>query len=184
MNAFDFVSTFLSDIKVAALAPTSRYAIRRMLPHIPITTRTIAEYGPGDGVITKHLLNLLPRSGKLLAIERNLNFVEELKQIHDHRLYVKEGDVCLIGDYLKEYGMQKIDAVISGIPFLFCTPEQRMHIVDQTYSALAPNGVFIVYQFSRLMLPYLREYFSQVQWYYEPRNMPPMFFIMVAKKAA
>ncbi len=184
MKALTFATTFLNDIKVAAVAPTSRYAIARMLPYIPVTAQTVVEYGPGDGVITKHLLRRMPQSGKLIAVERNPDFVLELMTIRDRRLCVKEGDALHINEYLRKAGIKKIDAAISGIPFSFFKPKERLRIVEQTYEALAPNGVFVVYQFSRLMLPYLREYFANVEWHFEPRNLPPLFFIMVAKKSA
>lgn len=184
MNTFDFATTFARDIKVAALAPTSRYAIARMLPYIPYNANTVVEYGPGDGVITKHLLRRMSKYGRMLAIERNQDFVRELDTIRDKRLCVKEGDALLIAEYLQEAGIERVDAAISGIPFMFFKPEERLRIVKQTYEALAPNGVFVVYQFSLLMVPYLRKYFTNVKWHLEVRNLPPLFFIMVAKKGA
>jgi len=99
-------------------------------------------------------------------------------------LCVKKGDALLIAEYLEEAGIEKVDAAISGIPFMFFSPEERQCVVEQTYEALAPNGVFVVYQFSLLMLPYLRKYFTNVEWHIEVRNLPPLFFIMVAKKGA
>jgi len=184
MITLDYAAAFLRDVKVGAFAPTSRYAIARMIPYIPYSANAIVEYGPGDGVITRHLLRRTSPYGKVLAIERNADFVRELGTIHDPRLVVKKGDALLVTQYLKETGIDKIDAVISGIPFSFFKPEDRLRIIGQTYEALAPNGVFVVYQFSILMLRYLREYFTNIEWHFEVRNLPPCFFIMVAKKSA
>lgn len=181
LNAFDFANIFVRDIRVAALAPTSRYAIGRMLPYIPIGAKTIAEYGPGDGVITKHLLKRLPASGKIVAIERNADFIRKLENIRDPRLYVKQDDGLLIAEHLRQAGIDKVDAVISGIPFSFFAPSERERIVEQTHAALSPNGIFIVYQFSLLMLSYLKRWFTNVEWYLEIRNLPPLC-IMVARK--
>ena len=178
MKKLDFIKTFMRDIKVAAFAPTSRHAIDRMLPYVPENAQMVAEYGPGDGVITKPLLQRLPADAQIIAIERNEDFVRELKRIQDSRLCVKQGDALLVAEYLQEAGIKELDVAISGIPFSFLKPTQREHIVAQTHEALSPNGVFIVYQFSPFMLFYLRRWFANVKL----RLAWPLFFIMIATK--
>lgn len=178
MNKWNFVKTFLSDIKVAALAPTSPRIVDHILSHVPKDAKTVAEYGPGDGVITKPLLQRLPSDAKIIAIETNRDFVRELMHIHDSRLYIKQGDALLAAEYLQEVGIRELDTAISGIPFSFFTSTQRKHIVTQTHTTLSPNGVFIIYQFSPLMFFYLKRLFAHVKW----RYVWPIFFIMVAAK--
>lgn len=178
MNKLGFFKTFMSDIRVAALVPTPRHVIDRILAHVPKNTKTVAEYGPGDGVITKPLLQCLPEDAKVIAIERNQDFVHELATIHDPRLHVKQGDALLATEYLQEARMHTLDMAISGIPFSFFKSTQRHHIITQTYEALSPNGVFVVYQFSPLMFFYLKRLFAHVKL----RYVWPYFFIMVAVK--
>ena len=179
MKKLEFLKIFMRDIKVAAFAPTSPRTIEHILPHVPRYAKTVVEYGPGDGVITKHILERLPTDAKLIAIETNQNFVDELAQINDPRLCVKQGDALLVSEHLQEAGIDKLDTAISGIPFSFLKPAQREHLVAQTHAALSSNGVFITYQFSLLMLPYLKRWFTHVQW----RLVFPFYFIMVATKA-
>ncbi|MEK7074298.1 MAG: methyltransferase domain-containing protein [Patescibacteria group bacterium] len=178
MKKLDFIKTFMRDIKVAAFAPTSRHAIDRMLHYVPKDAQTVVEYGPGDGVITKPLLERLPANAQIIAIERNGDFVRELAHINDPRLSVKQGDALLVAEYLQEAGINKLDVAISGIPFSFLNPTQRERIVAQTHAALSPNGVFIIYQFSPFMLLYLRRWFTDIKL----RLAWPLFFIMVATK--
>ena len=178
MKRFDFIKTFMRDIKVAAFAPTSRRAIDRMLPYVPKNAQMVVEYGPGDGVITKPLLQRLPAYAQIMVIEQNKDFIRELERIKDSRLCVKQGDALFVAEYLQEAGIKELDVAISGIPFSFLKPTQREHIVAQTHEALSPNGVFIVYQFSPFMFFYLKKLFAHVKCHY----VWPIFFIMVAAK--
>ena len=178
MNKLNFIKTFMSDVRVAALVPTSRRAIGRILSYVPKDAKTIVEYGPGDGVITKPLLERLPTDAKMIVIETNDDFIRELAYIHDPRLHIKQGDALLAAEYLQEAGMHKLDMAISGIPFSFLKSAQRKHIVAQTYAALAPHGVFVIYQFSPFMFFYLKRLFAHVKC----RYVWPIFFIMIAAK--
>ena len=117
----------------------------------------------------------------MVAIERNQEFFPELQAIGDSRLRVIHGDVKIMSAHLHELGLPRIDAVVSSIPFSFFPSLVRALIVRNTYDALAPNGKFIVYQYSPLMLRYLKERFSSVRVRFEPRNIPP-YFIMIAEK--
>lgn len=168
----------MSDVRVAAFVPTLPHAVDRILSYVPKNAKRVAEYGPGDGVITKPLLERLPTDAKMIAIETNHDFVRELACIQDPRLHIKLGDALFTAQHLQEAGIRELDMAISGIPFSFLKPTDREKIVAQTHAALAPNGVFIVYQFSRLMLPYLRRYFTHV----ELHIAKPLYVIMVATK--
>ena len=117
----------------------------------------------------------------MVAIERNRKFFPELRSIGDSRLRVVQGDVQFMSAHLHELGLPQIDVIISSIPFSFFSSPVRASIVQNTYDALAPNGKFIVYQYSPLMLRYLKERFSSVRVRFEPRNIPP-YFIMIAEK--
>lgn len=181
MNALQFLKTATRDFRVGALAVSSKYAIRRILLELPLDSRYVIEYGAGDGVITKEILRRLPQDGKLVAIELNPDFIHDLKKIGDPRLSVVCGDIVGLSTDLPSLGLPRIDAVVSGIPFTFLSPRQRRDIVFHTHAALAPEGVFIIYQFSLLLMPILRRHFREVRVSFEIRNFPP-YFIMRAQR--
>jgi hypothetical protein len=52
-------------------------------------------------------------------------------------------------------------------------PELRETILRKTHAVLHPNGVFLVYQFTRSVLPYLQEVFRLVHQDFEPLNVMP-----------
>lgn len=175
---FKFLKIVLTDFRNAAmLAPTSKYAIARLLKQLAPGTRTVIEYGPGDGVITRKILDTLPPDGRLIAVEINPEFVACLQHIKDPRLEVIQGDVLeLARDF------PKVDAIISGIPFSFFSAEKKEAIVRLTAKTLKDGGVFIPYQYSPLLQKSLRRFFDETDWTMEIRNLPSVMFIMTARR--
>ena len=181
MNALDFIKTAVRDYRVGAVIASSRFIAEQIAHEIKPDYEYIVEYGAGDGAITKEILARLPKRGKLIAVEINKNFLYELKNIEDGRLIIHGGDVRLLAQQLTHLGLPRIDAVVSGIPFSFLNSKERQEIVKRTHRALAPGGMFLVYQFSPFLVPLLKKYFSRVELRFAPLNFPP-YFVMKAKK--
>ena len=116
------------------------------------------EYGPGVGTFTGEILRRLRPDGTLVAIETNRDFVRYLRRtLRDDRLHVVEGSAADAQDNLRERGLGRADYVISGIPYSTMDPELRERILRTTHDVLQPDGAFLVYQFTRAVLPYLRQ---------------------------
>ncbi|MEK7636172.1 MAG: rRNA adenine N-6-methyltransferase family protein [Patescibacteria group bacterium] len=183
MSKLNFFKTALNDYKVGALTPSSSFVVKQILKKLPhYSCACIVEYGAGDGVITKALLERLPENGKLIAIEMNPHFIAVLKKIRDPRLEIVDGDVLKICKKLSILKLPRIDAVVSGIPFSFFNSNERREITKHTFRGLSNQGRFILYQVSPLMFPYLKKYFKKkIDISLEVRNFPP-YFIMTAEK--
>ena len=181
MQHFQYLKTALRDYRIGAIAPSSSYVARRIAEEIGHECAYVVEYGPGDGAVTRAILQKLSPHGRMVVIERNPKFLPELRAIGDSRLHIVEGDIRIASKHLANLGLPQIDAVISSVPFSFFSPRDRGLIVERTFNALAPNGKFIVYQYSPLMLSHLRTFFGSVRMCLEPRNIPP-YFIMVGEK--
>lgn len=182
MSKVHFLKAALKDYKVAAVTPSSSFVVKRILKSLPRSCAYMVEYGAGDGVITKALLEELPKDGKLVAIEMNPHFIQNLKKIRDPRLQVVQADVLKVCKDFSKFKLPRVDAVISGIPFSFFNAAERTFIAKQTFHKLGEHGKFILYQFSPLMLPYLKSFFKKrVRLSLEVRNFPP-YFIIVAEK--
>ncbi|MDP3771882.1 MAG: methyltransferase domain-containing protein [bacterium] len=182
MRGIKYIKTALTDYKVGAFTPSSRFVIRRIRRELGAGRKYIVEYGAGDGVVTRELLRHLPAGGKVVAIELNSKFLAELRTIKDPRLIVVAGDVTVISRTLKKIGVPRIDAVLSSIPFTFFPPRIRERVVRDTARALAPDGIFLIYQYSLLMRSLLKKYFAKIDLQLEPRNFLPMFFMVARKK--
>jgi len=180
-----FLSNFLkSPAQVAAVAPSSKYAIKSILKNIDFgKAKTIVEYGPGTGPVTKDLLWQMEDDATLICFEPNENFCSFLgKSINDSRLKLINDSAENIDFHLNRLDINKADYILSGIPFSLIKKEAKMSILGKTSDALNENGKFIVYQqYNWHMEKYLKEYFSNVSKHMELRNLPPTFIFVCQK---
>ncbi len=181
MAHLHFFKAALRDYRIGALTKSSPFVVNRIASFLPPDPRCIVEYGAGDGIVTKKLLQVLSPDGQLLAIEFNDDLLRGLKSIPDPRLRVIEHDVANVISSRTQFSVPPAHAVVSGIPFSFFSSHRREEIVRDTFSLLTPGGVFVLYQYSFLMLPVLKNVFGSAHLAFEPRNFPP-YFIMVARK--
>jgi phospholipid N-methyltransferase len=180
-----YVREYIADKDVGALHPSSRFLVRRLIRCLrPGSIRTIVEFGPGPGVVTRPLLEALSPEARYIAIEKNLAFLAALKSsISDPRLRVVEGDACSVREILASEGVTAADAVIASIPFSFLTKDQRTGLVDAVESLLADDGDFVIFhQFTPMMRSLVRKRFPRVRVLFEPRNIMPCFLLHCRKK--
>jgi len=175
-SPFSYVSAFLRDPAVAALHPSSKYVVKRVMKALALeSANVVVEFGPAEGNITKKILDSLGPDGTVIAIELNEDFVSALRRIKDKRLRVVHGDVQDVSPIVKDNGFAQVDRVVSGIPFSFFDTEGRHRLLDQISSLLNPKGRFIAYQFTTHLIPLLKQHFRRVGHELELRNFPPHF---------
>ncbi len=179
-----YVRQYVSDKDVGALHPSSRFLVRRLVGCLggrPV--KTIVELGPGPGVATRALLDILPRDGRYVAVEKNPVFLEALGAIDDPRLERVGGDARELTAILDGKGVSTADVVVASIPFSFLTEAERTALVETVHSRLADDGDFVIFhQFSRLMAKRVRRSFPVVRVLFEPRNFFPCFLVHGRKK--
>jgi phospholipid N-methyltransferase len=160
---------------LGSLIPSSRFLVNRLLDQVDWgRARTMVEYGPGVGTFTGEILRRLRPDGTLVAIDTNRDFAHYLtRTLRDDRLHVVQGSAEDAQTNLKERGLGRADYVISGIPYSTMPPALRERILQTTHDVLQPDGSFLVYQFTRAVLPYLRQVFPHVHQDFEPRNIMP-----------
>lgn len=165
---------------LGSLIPSSRFVVDKVLGQVDwARARTVMEYGPGVGTLTGEILRRLRPDATLVAIEMNRDFVRYLRRtVPDRRLHVVEGSAADAEAELAARGLKHADYVISGIPYSTMPPEVRDRILRVTHDVLHPEGAFLVYQFTRAVLPFLQETFERVEQGFEPRNIMParLFF--------
>jgi len=171
-----FAKNFLQHPRMlGSFIPSSRFLIRTLLGEMDFDrARVIVEYGPGVGTFTLAMLARMRADATLLAIETNREFVDYLQgSTPDPRLKVIHGSAATVEGALKAHRLGKADYVISGIPFSTLPAAEREAVLHATHAVLKPNGAFLVYQFSPMVLASLRQVFSQVRRGFQPLNMPP-----------
>src|SRR5205085_9367843 len=160
---------------LGSVIPSSRFLAQRLLRSANWgRDRVVVEYGPGIGNLTREILQRLRPDGVLIAIERSAEFCDYLRQsIPDDRLHVVHGSAEDVRSMLAQHGLRAADCIVSGIPFSTLPKQTRNNILRETYLALAPSGLFLVYQFSKAVLADCYRYFERVEEEFEPRNFLP-----------
>ena len=181
MSYKKFLKIVLKDyITVGAVTISSRYVVRKVMRELKPEHKCVIEYGGGNGILTKEILKILPADGRLIVVELNDDFANELKQINDSRLKIIHNDVFAVAKDFQQLGVNNVDAVISSVPLSLNSAAKRKELIKNTYKVIREQGMFLVYQYSLLMLPELKKYFRNVRWNLELRNLLP-YFIMVAE---
>jgi phospholipid N-methyltransferase len=100
--------------------------------------------------------------------------VRELQtRFTDPRLHIVHGSAEDVKAALLGIGASEADYIISGIPFTALPDATRRGILLASRDVLKENGKFLVYQYTRKILPGLRAVFSATRCEFEPRNILP-----------
>ena len=168
---------FANPRRVGSAIPSSARLTRLMLAEFDwATTKTVVEYGPGTGVVTRALLARMAPDARLVAFEINADFVAYLREsISDPRLTVIEASAETVEAALAALRLGACDAAISSLPFSIMPEAVRQGIVAATARVLAPGAMLVGYQYSTRWLDELRAGFGAVTVRFEPRNWPPAF---------
>lgn len=162
---------------VGSMTPSSRFLAAKMLNHIPINdAKVIVELGPGTGVFTEKILEMLGEQTQLIVIELNDDFFNSLKEKLSHpNLHLKHDSADQIAHYLKELGFEKADLIISSLPLANFPAELRNRLLLTAKNCLAKDGKFVQFQYSLQSFKTLKRVFQSVKVDFTAFNFPPAF---------
>lgn len=186
MGKIDFLKTFIKDRDVASITPTSQHCVKKVCSNIDFSKDfTLVEYGPGDGVFTRYLLERMSANSRLILIEANENFVAHLKEtIQDSRVDVHNILAGQVETALPEELIGHVDYVLSGIPFSFLKNDRKISVLTATKNILKESGLFLAYQTSGHLKKPVMEVFGNYDTDFVPLNIPPYFIYKVYKNSA
>lgn len=168
-------------INVGSIVPSSKYLARRIARHIE--SPIVVELGPGTGVFTEEILKKLPKDGKLISIESNDIFVKYLKnKIKDKRLVIYHGDALKLKDILKQYGLEKVDVIVSGLPIGNFKKDDKKKLLNGIADCLADEGVYLQFEYFLAGVKAVKKVFPKISYSFELLNFPPAF-VMRCKKS-
>ncbi|MEU5846740.1 class I SAM-dependent methyltransferase [Saccharopolyspora shandongensis] len=167
---------------VGAVAPSSPNLAREMAAVVPTSGNpVVVELGPGTGALSGAIAKRLPAGGRQVAIELDAGMVEYLGSELPW-LEVIQGDAARLGDLLADAGIDKVDAVVSGLPWSIFPAKLQHDILGQVGAVLAPGGAFTTFAYvhalgmagaqqfrRRLDLSFDEVLTSRTVW----RNVPP-----------
>ena len=171
-------------VSTGAIVPSSGELARLMADEASLEgASVIVEFGPGTGPITRALIESKPPNAKLIAVERNEEFVAMLRERHPG-LDVAHDCVQQLPKILAARGETAADRIVSGLPWGAFDESLQRDIMKAAHDCLTADGVFVTFAYLQgFALPpawrfrkLLREMFSEVRqsdvvW----RNVPPAF---------
>jgi phospholipid N-methyltransferase len=168
---------------VGWMLPSSPFVVDGVLKQVDWDkARVIVEYGPGVGTFTTKVLDRMRPDATLIALEINPDFFKFLgKSLRDPRFHLVQESAADIDAVLSRLGISHVDYVISGIPFKTLPHALRDTIVRKTHDVLHPSGSFLVYQLSRVALPYLEKVFGTVKRDFELLSLIPAHMFYCAR---
>jgi len=187
-----YIKNFLQDKDVGSVTPTSQVCIERVCEKMDLPNSScVVEFGPGGGCFTRYILKKIPESAKLVAIEKNPNFVTALNKdptLQDPRFHLVNDSVTNSLDILHKLDCGPVDSIISGVPFAMFDDELRKKIISEANSILKPGGKFLIYQFyppitwkGKKLEDYLNEQMEVVEMSLHLPNIPPLRIYEVVK---
>ncbi|MEQ9258088.1 MAG: rRNA adenine N-6-methyltransferase family protein [Roseovarius sp.] len=122
--------------EVVAIAPSSAAVARKMTEGLEDVQGPVVEIGPGTGSFTRAILARGVAPERLTLLEMNARFCEILRE--------KFPGVRVLNrpaQQIERIGLDKIGAVISGVPVL-ARPRIQREVVAPAFRVMAPGGIF------------------------------------------
>lgn len=126
--------------QIGAIAPSARPLARAAAEVVPTTgAPVVVELGAGSGAITDVITDRLPPDGRLWAVEINPDLVRHLSRSRP-RLQVLSGDAAQLTHLLREAGVDRVDAIVSALPWTLMSAAHRQRILAAICDVLTPDG--------------------------------------------
>jgi phospholipid N-methyltransferase len=180
--AVSFLKEFVSKPhEVGAIAPSSPDLAREVVGSVDWDrVAVVAEYGAGLGAITEEILKRI-EGRDFFAIELNEVYADRFSRMFP-QVPLYRDSVANVESIRDAHGADRIDCVISSLPWAIFSQELQDELLDATLRAMTPDGQFVTYAYLHgLVLPTGRRFRrklkarfriverSRVVW----RNTPP-----------
>ncbi len=161
---------------IGSIAPSSSQLAEKMTTNLPAYGK-ILEIGPGIGSITTEILkHISPVQLELIEMDEELARICQEK-FPNVRVYTGDAEKILSA------GSVQYDVIISGVPFGAMNSEKRKRFFKIIHEHLAPNGKFILFQYTFVAKDELKKEFGSVHTSFTPWNIPPAFVYTTSKKS-
>jgi len=184
LSTWTFMKRFArSPLAIGSIVPSSRFLVARMLESVDWhQANSIIELGAGTGVITAAIDNQRRPGSTFISFERDDDMRRELNarfpDVHTHH------DAFMLREVLAKQTLDSVDCVISGLPFANFDDAQRTALFSDIHAALRPGGVFIAFQYTRLLQPYFLSVYGRYECKRVLINVPPALVYFCTKQSA
>ena len=179
-----FFSQFLSDRQVGSVMPSSKGLAMKMVNGVNFAdAKTIVELGPGTGAITKYIVPLLQPDTKLISIEINEAFIQQLEEDYPQENVEFVCDsVENIPQILKDRGIEEVDAYISSLPISLFPKDLISKLTSDMIDTISDDGVYVQYQYSLHKRKWIEAHWAIQKKAITVLNVPPSIVYTCTKK--
>jgi phospholipid N-methyltransferase len=166
-------------VQTGSIVPSQKHLVRRMIAPVPKGyDGRIIELGPGSGPLTVRLAGRCPKA-RILACEINPTLARICRENVaaaglDDRVEVVVDSAERVLEEVSKKG-NRPDFVISGIPLGNLKREDTVALVQRIKDSLAPDGMYIQFQYSLIDRKTIRSRFPRVRTVPAFLNFPPAF---------
>lgn len=161
---------------MGTLIPSSRFLARRMMNAADIShAKVVLELGAGTGAITTELMKRAHADAQVIILDNNPESIEILrtKLMHSRAVTLVHGNALNICEILREHSIEKVDSLVSSLPYTSLGPELTQQILLKASQVLSPTGHFVAFQYSPAIKKSLEQFFKIERSEIELRNFPP-----------
>ncbi len=154
---------------VGAIAPSGHMLAAAMVRPLDVMAGPILELGPGPGSFTRAILAKGLPAEKLVAVERDPEFVEIIQQRFP-AINVIHGDALHLDKVLPDI---KFAGAMSGLPLLNIPHEAREKLVRDVLDRLVPGAPFVQFSYGVQSPVAARADMSVTRTAFVWNNLPP-----------
>jgi len=132
---------------IGAVAPSSRTLARAMVSSLDLSGPVcVVELGPGTGVFTREIAARLGPGARALAIDVDAGFVDNLRRTIP-RVEAVCGSAADLPALVTAAGFDRVDHIISGLPFATLPAPVTSSILDGISQVLPTGGTMTTFQY-------------------------------------
>lgn len=185
MSLLFFKRMVANPLRVGYVVPSSPFLTRQTARRLDFSrSRIVVELGPGEGCHSRQILRRMDAGSRLLLLELDEGFVAHLRKqfAGDPRVTVIHADARYLGEELKKAGVERVDYIVSGLPFFLIKGDLKNELLESIASAMDAETRFVTYQVS-LQLKSEAHLFELASREYCPLNIPPINILEFRKAA-
>ncbi len=132
---------------VGSILPSSRALCRTIASEVRWHPGAyVVELGGGTGVITKALIERGVPPERLVVVELDDALFAYLRQQFP-KSPVVQGDAARLGEILAGLGIDRVSAVVSGLPMLNMPESFQRRVVEESFRAMGEDGIMLQYTY-------------------------------------
>lgn len=141
---------FENPVATGAVSPSGRFLSRAMARYVNVASDgPVIELGPGTGPVTQALLQRGVDPARLILIEYDPAFCRLLERRFPG-VRVVQGDAYNLSDTLAGVLDTPAAAIVSSLPLLNRPESDRVALLSDAFSLLAPTGVFVQFTYGMI----------------------------------